>query len=115
MKSLAEWRDTKAADFELLRRCKAAIQNVVPDAKVVLYGSRARGDASEDSDYDLLAIVDCKADYPLREQMYDALFPIELETGAVLTLIVHSSDEWSMPLRRVTPFYKNVEREGVLL
>lgn len=34
------------------------IVRVVNPAKIILFGSRARGDAREDSDYDLLVIVD---------------------------------------------------------
>jgi len=37
------------------------IVRVVNPAKIVLFGSRARGDAREDSDYDLLVIVDAAA------------------------------------------------------
>ncbi len=38
---------------------KAAIERMLPDrvARVVLFGSRARGDANEDSDYDLAVYV----------------------------------------------------------
>ena len=115
MRSFAEWRERAKADLVLLRRCKAAIELVAPGAKVILYGSRARGDAAEDSDYDLLVIVDGKADADVRQRIRDAIFPIELETGAVLTLNAYSSAEWSMPIMEVTPYYKNIEREGVLL
>jgi excisionase family DNA binding protein len=38
------------------------IVRVVNPAKIVLFGSRARGDAREDSDYDLLVIVDAAKD-----------------------------------------------------
>ena len=36
---------------------KATIQEVFPDSKVLLFGSRARGDSNQNSDYDLLVIV----------------------------------------------------------
>ena len=43
-------------NIELLNGCKKAIRDVLPDAEVILYGSRARGDAKNYSDYDLLII-----------------------------------------------------------
>ena len=53
MMSLYSWQ-AQTADRELLKQCKQAIQSVESQAEVILYGSRARGEAGEDSDYDIL-------------------------------------------------------------
>jgi len=100
---------------ELLSRSKAAVMSVAPNADVILYGSRARGDAEEDSDYDVLVIAGGPVDMALEDRIRASVYPLELETGAVLTLIVYSRQEWDSPRQRATPFHKNVEREGVLL
>ena len=105
----------KTADADLLQRCKRAIRAVVPDADVILYGSRARGDAQDDSDYDLLVLVDRPADVRLREQLVSSIYPLELESGAVLTLITRSRDHWNSALYRAMPFHENVDRDGVCL
>ena len=52
-------------DIELLKQCKAAITDILPDAEIILYGSRARGDAHPDSDYDLLVLTDQETDVDL--------------------------------------------------
>jgi predicted nucleotidyltransferase len=104
----------KTADADLLQRCKRAIRTVVPDADVILYGSRARGDAKDDSDYDLLVLVDRPADVALHRQLISRISPLE-EDGAVLTLIVHNRDLWSSNLYKAMPLHQNVDREGVLL
>ena len=106
---------SNAADIELLRRCKRAITDVASNTDVVLYGSRARGDAGEDSDYDILVIVDGPADMALEEKMVGNVYPLELESGQILTLIVYSKQQWDSALYRAMPFRKNVEREGVVL
>ncbi len=114
MKTLNSWTG-KTADTELLRRCKEAITDVVPDATVILYGSRARGDASEYSDYDIMVIVNQTVNMAMKERILDNIFPIELETGAVLTYIVHNKEKWDSPLYQAMPLHKNVDRDGVIL
>ena len=104
----------RAADAELLQRCKQAIRSVVPDADVILYGSRARGDAGNDSDYDLLVLVDRPADPAIHKRLISSIFPLE-ENGAVLTLTVHNRDRWNSVLYKAMPFHENVDRDGVLL
>jgi predicted nucleotidyltransferase len=53
MKSLQEAPALSAADRDLLVRARDAVRAVEPNAVVILYGSRARGDAAPDSDWDL--------------------------------------------------------------
>jgi len=107
--------EPRTADADLLQRCKQAIRRVVPDADVILFGSRARGDAAGDSDYDLLVLVDCPVTGALRERLISVIFPLELESEAVLTAIPYSRDLWNSELHRATPFHQNVDQEGVLL
>ncbi len=102
-----------AADHGLLVECKAAIQEVVPEAGVVLYGSRARGEAREDSDYDLLVLVDQEPNMELERAIVDRLVPLEVRTGKVLTVLVYSRSQWDSALYRAMPFHRNVTREGV--
>lgn len=114
MISIDSWKG-KAEDIGLLNRCKEAIRQVVPDAEVILYGSRARGDADKYSDYDILIIVNGPADMSLEKRILDNIFPLELETCEVLTFIVYNGEDWNSPLYRAMPLHKNVDREGVIL
>ena len=114
MKTLSDLTNS-CADVELLRRCKKAVTDVAGDADVVLYGSRARGDAGEYSDYDILIIVDGLVDMALEERILSNVYPLELESEQMLTLIVYNKQQWDSPLYRAMPFHKNVDREGVLI
>lgn len=109
----ASWQ-AKTADTELLQRCKEAIRTVVPDADVILYGSRARGDATDGSDYDLLVLTDRSPDFGIHERLISSIFPLQ-EDGAVMTLSIHNRTRWNSELYKAMPFRKNVNREGVLL
>ena len=99
----------------LLRQCRHAVQTVDPDAEVVLYGSRARGEAREDSDFDLLILSDNPATLKDEDTFRQALYPIELETGAVITVILVNREQWQTSLYQAMPLHQNVQRDGIRL
>jgi predicted nucleotidyltransferase len=113
MITIDDWKPVNA-DIELLKRCKKAIRQVVSDADVILYGSRARGDADEYSDYDILVLTNGPADIPIHKKMIESISPLELD-GAVLTLAIYNRQQWDTPLYRAMPFHENIDHEGVIL
>lgn len=42
---------------ELLEQVKQSVHEIEPDADIILYGSRARGDAHAESDWDFLILL----------------------------------------------------------
>jgi len=102
-------------DESILKKCGEAIRRVDPSAEVILYGSRARGDHRDDSDYDFLIIVDGEVAADKEDIIREQLYPVELDTGCVLTVFMISRSEWNSPLYIAMPFYQNVRREGITL
>jgi len=96
-------------------RCREAVKALDPSAEIILYGSRARGEAAEGSDYDLLILSDGDATIEREDLFRRRLFPIEVETGAVLTVILVGRKEWRSPIYGAMPFYQNIRRDGVVL
>ena len=84
-----------------------------PDSSLFLYGSRARGDAKEGSDWDLLILLD----KPKRVASdYDLTYPFrELgwDIGEEISPHVYTKKQWSE--WTFLPFYKNVERDKIVL
>lgn len=115
LRTVDVWHSIDQTDEVLLHRCRDAVRSVVPTASIILYGSRARGDARPDSDYDLLVLVDEPPTLAMEGRIRDVLYPIELDTGAVLTLLVESREAWRTPLYQAMPFAQSVERDGVIL
>jgi predicted nucleotidyltransferase len=99
----------------LLRKVKDTVLEIEPDAEVILYGSRARGDSAAGSDWDFLILVDG----PISDTRIDAirhrLYEVEWASGQVLSCIVRSREQWSSQPLSDTPFHRNVDLEGIVL
>jgi predicted nucleotidyltransferase len=80
------------ASRDLLARIASAVRDVDPDAHVLLYGSRARGQASADSDWDLVILLSVPASSDIQHRIRRSIYEIEWETGEVLCSIIHSRD-----------------------
>jgi uncharacterized protein len=80
---------------------------------VILYGSRARGDAAEDSDIDVLCVMEGPFDYgDLLDRTSEATAEISLKYDVVLSRTFVTGQDYAS---RKTPFLMNVRREGVAL
>lgn len=81
---------------------------------VRLFGSYARGEAHEDSDVDVLVLVDGLADLELGVAFGEAAYVV-LETGMPLSPIAMSTERFRELLRRERLLAKDIEREGISL
>lgn len=99
----------------ILSKVKETVLKLEPSAEVILYGSRARDDFREYSDWDFLVLVDGEVDTARTDRIRRVLFDIELDTDQVISSIIRSRQEWNSPRYSVVPLHKNVEREGILI
>jgi predicted nucleotidyltransferase len=90
------------------------ISEIDPKAQVILFGSRARGDEKNDSDWDILVLTDYAVDIEKERQFREYLYDLELETGEPFSLFAYSQHDWHTK-QRISPFYKNVRKEGINL
>jgi len=82
--------------------------------KAILYGSVARGDDTENSDIDLIAIfnTDPVSARKYREKVYKNLMDYLLKTDTELSLQVFSVQQWK---KSDSDFFKKAKQEGVIL
>jgi predicted nucleotidyltransferase len=99
--------------YEIFERVKKEVLKDYPSAKIILYGSRARGDFEGLSDWDFLILVNEEINFNQKLEINDKLFAIELEIDEILSPIIHNTSEWSR--LKDTPFYKNVQQDGILI
>jgi len=97
---------------EILAKINKSIQDIEPQADSILFGSRARGEERNDSDWDILILVPYPVDLATEQKFRHKLFELELEYGQAFSTFVYSKTEWEEKYC-VTPFYKNVEQEGI--
>ena len=106
--------EAKAMDA-LASGIAAVFRRIAPvDGKAILFGSRARGNARHDSDWDVLVLLgkdritasdqDAVA-YPIHE--------IGLEIDEMVNPVMYTMRDWES--KRGTPFYENVMRDGIAL
>jgi predicted nucleotidyltransferase len=99
----------------LLEQIKQAVREVEPDAEIILYGSRSRGDALSESDWDILVLVDGTLDDGRTDRIRHRLYEVEWESGEVISSIVRSREEWNSRLYQSMPFHQRVQQEGTRL
>jgi predicted nucleotidyltransferase len=79
--------------------------------KVILYGSRARGEATNESDYDLLVVLsEVKDFWRTVDEMGNMTHEFLLKKRVWISAI--PVDEAEINRRRASPFFMNVKREG---
>jgi len=103
------------AENELIEKIRQAVREVEPEAEIILYGSRSRGDAISESDWDFLILVDGPMSDERTDRIRHRLYEIEWESGEILSTIVRNREEWNSDLYQTVPFHRRVQQEGIRL
>lgn len=83
------------------------------EAEIILYGSRARGEAGPESEWDILILINQEKQTREIENKYrDQILEIELEFGQSISSIIINKDDWEGKYS-ITPLYENIKNEGL--
>jgi uncharacterized protein len=110
MAAIACLTPNESAAVERLKRILARDFGLV---KLVLFGSKARGDSHRESDIDVLVVLRDEFDWRTKHAIYDVCFDISLEYEVLLQPTIYSQARYDDSLIRATPLYQNVLEEGV--
>jgi uncharacterized protein len=81
--------------------------------RVILYGSHARGEATEDSDIDVLVLIDPSLNpSEVRGSLSDLLYDIVVEEGELVSVVAIPEERYES---YNSPFMLNVRKEGMVV
>lgn len=99
-------------DDPILVRVRSELDRMYGDRieRVVLYGSRARGDARPDSDYDIAVFLKSKIDMPVERERL-----ARLSTGILFDAFeaVHAMAWRAGAWRESTPLMHEIRKDGI--
>lgn len=98
-----------------INRIKDVVRSTIPtDGTAILYGSRARGDAHKESDWDILILLNKdKLDQSDYDNVSYPFVMLGCDINEEINPILYTTKEWES--YKITPFYENVVREGIVL
>lgn len=94
-------------DARIARKVKRRLAEIIPVKRLVVYGSRARGNPTEYSDLDLYIELDAPLNSSLRNKIREIAWEISLDSGVVISTLVGSDRLKGQPI------VKSIEAEGI--
>ncbi len=82
--------------------------------QIILYGSYARGEQTDESDVDIAVLLKQGSTDKMRDEMTNIVVDYELNLNVTLSVVPIEYDNY-LEWRKVLPFYKNIDKEGICL
>ncbi len=102
-----------STEHDVLSRLKQALKCSLPLRELVLFGSRARGDAVADSDMDVLVVLDGEISREHRNKVSDCVWEIGFDAGIIITPVVVSYEAWENGPEHESLLAMAIRMEGI--
>lgn len=96
---------------EIKKHLNESLNNIVSD--VVIFGSRVKGQATKNSDYDVLIVLNSHYDRKILKAINDLCYDFDLKYDIYLDTQVISEFELNNSLRGKHPVFRNALKEGL--
>ncbi|TAK34217.1 MAG: nucleotidyltransferase domain-containing protein [Chloroflexota bacterium] len=103
-----------AVERDVLEKFKSLLSKRVKPHSLVVFGSRARGDATLYSDMDVLVVVD-RLDEEIRGYISDSAWEAGFDHGIVVVPVAFTREEWEDGPERSSLLAEAVRSEGISL
>jgi predicted nucleotidyltransferase len=114
MKSLQEAPLLKT-EHQAVEAAVRVLKMKFPIDHVILFGSKARGDADAHSDIDLLLLTARPLHWTEEKAIVEALFDIGMAYDVLFSPLCVSSEEWEGDLFQELPIYQEICRDGAVV
>jgi uncharacterized protein len=99
-------------ELEIVNKLRKAIEQKVPVKEIKVFGSRARGDAHESSDLDVLVIVD-DLNRSIENHIIDCAWKVGFDSDIIIMPVILIEEQITKGPIKESVFLKNVFREEV--
>ncbi len=103
---------------ELLTKYIEEIKNIYGSnlAKIILFGSYARGDNKQGSDIDIMILVNISDDEAkeYQRELFNETYDFNMDNDVEINPMTHSRDLFEKWVNNY-PFFYNIQKEGVVL
>ncbi|RJP30673.1 MAG: nucleotidyltransferase domain-containing protein [Candidatus Omnitrophota bacterium] len=97
-----------------LEQYRSVLDERYPDLvrDIIVFGSKARGDARNDSDLDILLVIK-EGDWRLKDQLAGIGDHLAIGSDCVPSIIVLTDEEKEKKMERQSSFLETVDKEGI--
>lgn len=108
-------KDNQTLQNQTLEQIVNTVNSVEPNSEVYLFGSRARGNYKNHSDWDILILFN-NNDFNLDNELkiMDRFYELELELGEVFSPIIYPKKYWDN-FYKTNPLFLNIKNENIKL
>ena len=100
---------------DAIKRAVTVLKEQFPVEKVILFGSKSRGDDEKHSDIDLLIVTSRTLHWKEEKTIVGVLFDVGMEYDVIFSPLFVSSKEWNRGIFTEFPVYKEIIRDGALV
>jgi predicted nucleotidyltransferase len=105
----------KARENKVLKNFKKKIAQRLKLYKLILFGSRARGDETSESDFDIIVVLEEEVDEKSEGYISECAWESGFDKGLVIAPLVFSRREWEKGPERYSLLAMAAAKDGVLV
>ena len=96
-----------------IREATRMLKEKYPVKKVILFGSKARGDSDAESDIDLLLVMKRSIHWKERQEIIHELFDLGMKHDVIFSILDTTESDFDRGIFTAFPIYQEIIREGV--